>query len=160
MKALVTGGAGFIGSNLVDELIELGHDVIVIDNESAVSNEIFYWNPKAKNYKYDICNYELTKELYFGVDYVFHLAAQARIQKTIDEPIETVRINSLGTATVLECSRKANVKRLVYSSTSSAYGKNLIPNIESQTNDCLNPYSVSKVNGEELCKIYTNLYGL
>jgi UDP-glucose 4-epimerase len=160
MKALVTGGAGFIGSNLVDELLSLGYEVVVIDNESAVANEKFYWNSKAKNYKYDICDYNLTKDLYKDVDYVFHLAAQARIQRTINEPLETIRVNSLGTATVLECSRQAKVKRVIYSSTSSAYGKNLVPNIESQPNDCLNPYSVSKVSGEEICSIYTKVYGL
>jgi UDP-glucose 4-epimerase len=160
MKALVTGGAGFIGSHLVDALISQGYEVLVIDNESAVSNEKFYWNSKAENHVIDICNYEKTKNLYTKVDYVFHLAAQARIQRTINEPLETIRVNSLGTATVLECAKEASVKRVVYSSTSSAYGKNPVPNVETQPNDCLNPYSISKVNGEDLCRFYTNHHGL
>ena len=160
MKSLVTGGAGFIGSNLVDKLIEIGHEVVVIDNESAESNERFYWNDKAQNHKYDIRDYENTRPLYDGVDYVFHLAAESRIQPAIENPINAVSLNSVGTCTVLQCSKEAAVKRVVYSSTSSGYGMNQSPNIETQLDDCLNPYSVSKVNGEKLCKMYTHLYGL
>lgn len=160
MKSLVTGGAGFIGSNLVDRLLEMGHEVIVIDNEYSDAHDQFYWNDKAKNYKYDIRDYENTRPLYDGVDYVFHIAAEARIQPAIENPIEAVSINSVGTCTVLQCSREAGVKKVMYSSTSSGYGMNQTPNIETQQDDCLNPYSVSKVNGEKLCKMYTNLYGL
>jgi UDP-glucose 4-epimerase len=160
MKSLVTGGAGFIGSNLVDKLIELEHEVIVIDNEYSDVHEHFYWNDKAQNYKYDIRDYENTRPLYEGVDYVFHIAAEARIQPAIENPIEAVSINSVGTVTVLQCAREAGVKRVMYSSTSSAYGMNPHPNVETQPDDCLNPYSVSKVNGEKLCKMYTDLFGL
>ena len=160
MKSLVTGGAGFIGSNLVDRLIEIGHEVIVIDNEYSDVHDQFYWNDKAQNYKYDIRDYEKTRPLYDGVDYVFHIAAEARIQPAIQNPIEAVSINSVGTCTVLQCAREAGVKRVMYSSTSSGYGMNDSPNIETQPDDCLNPYSVSKVNGEKLCKMYTSLYGL
>lgn len=160
MKSLVTGGAGFIGSNLVDSLIKLGHEVIVIDNEYSDVHEHFYWNNNAHNYNYDIRDYENTRPLYDGVDYVFHLAAEARIQPAIQNPINAVSINSVGTCTVLQCAREAGVKRVMYSSTSSAYGMNNSPNIETQPDDCLNPYSVSKVNGEKLCSMYTKLYGL
>lgn len=160
MKVLVTGAAGFIGSNLVDELIKQGHEVIAIDNESAESNEEFYWNPKAQNYKYDIRDYENTRSLYDGVDYVFHIAAESRIQPAILNPIEAVSVNCVGTVTVLQCAREAEVKKVIYSSTSSGYGFNEPPNHENQPDDCLNPYSVSKVAGEKLCKMYTNLFGL
>lgn len=160
MKSLVTGGAGFIGSNLVDRLIEMGYEVIVIDNEHSDAHYQFYWNDKAQNCKYDIRDYEKTRPLYDGVDYVFHIAAEARIQPAIENPIEAVSINSVGTVTVLQCAREAGVKRLMYSSTSSAYGMNETPNVETQPDDCLNPYSVSKVNGEKLCKMYTDLFGL
>lgn len=160
MKSLVTGGAGFIGSNLVDRLIEMGHEVVVIDNEYSDAHDQFYWNDKAQNYKYDIRDYENTRPLYDGVDYVFHIAAEARIQPAIENPIEAVSINSVGTCTVLQCSREAKVKRVMYSSTSSGYGMNDSPNIETQSDDCLNPYSISKVNGEKLCAMYTKLYGL
>ena len=160
MKSLVTGGAGFIGSNLVDRLLEMGHEVVVIDNEYSDVHEQFYWNDKAKNYKYDIRDYENTRPLYDGVDFVFHLAAESRIQPAIENPIEAVSLNSVGTCTVLQCSREAGVKRVMYSSTSSGYGMNESPNVETQPDDCLNPYSVSKTNGEKLCKMYTSLYGL
>jgi len=159
-KSLVTGGAGFIGSNLVDRLLEMGHEVVVIDNEYSDAHDHFYWNDKAQNYKYDIRDYQNTRSLYDGVDYVFHIAAEARIQPAIENPIEAVSINSVGTVTVLQCAREAGVKRVMYSSTSSAYGMNPYPNVETQPDDCLNPYSVSKVNGEKLCKMYTDLFNL
>ena len=160
MKSLVTGGAGFIGSHLVDKLLEIGHEVVVIDSESAESNEKFYWNDKAQNYKYDIRDYEKTRPLYDGVDYVFHTAAEARIQPAILNPIEAVSVNCVGTVTVLQCAREAGVKKVIYSSTSSGYGFNEPPNEETQRDDCLNPYSVSKVAGEKLCKMYNDLFGL
>jgi UDP-glucose 4-epimerase len=160
MKALVTGGAGFIGSNLVDKLLEMDHEVVVIDNQSAECNEQFYWNSKANNHRLDICNYESTRSLYDDIDCVFHLAAESRLQPAILNPIEAVTKNAVGTCTILQCAREAGVKKVIYSSTSSAYGMNKYPNYETDPNDCLNPYSVSKVAGEELCKMYTNLYGL
>ena len=160
MKSLVTGGAGFIGSNLVDALLDMGHEVVVIDNEYSDAHDHLYWNDDADNYKYDIRDYENTRSLYDGVDYVFHLAAEARIQPAILNPIGAISINSVGTCTVLQCAREAKVKKLMYSSTSAAYGMNSQPNVETQPDDCLNPYSVSKVNGEKLCKMYTDLFGL
>lgn len=159
MKSLVTGGAGFIGSHIVDKLVELGHEVIVIDNESADA-EKFYWNSKAQNYKCDIRDYEKTRPLYDGVDYVFHLAAESRIGPAIENPVNAVSLNCVGTCTVLQCARESGVKRLVYSSTSSGYGNNPYPNVETQPDDCLNPYSVSKISGEKLCSMYTQLFGL
>jgi len=161
MKSIVTGGAGFIGSNLVDKLIELGHEVIVIDNESANSNDQFYYNEKATYAVEDIADYEKTRPLYDNADYVFHLAAESRIQPTIENPILAVRTNVLGTATVLQCAREAGVKKVMYSSTSSGYGLvNTPPLNETMPDDCLNPYSVAKVSGEKLCKMYTDLFGL
>ena len=159
MKSLVTGGAGFIGSNLVDKLVKLGHKVVVIDNEYSDVHEQFYYNNKAEYHNYDIRD-EATRNLYDGVDYVFHLAAEARIQPAVLNPIEAVSINSVGTCTVLQFAREAKVKRVIYSSTSSGYGLNPAPNVEAQPDDCLNPYSVSKVNGEKLCSMYTNLFGV
>jgi UDP-glucose 4-epimerase len=163
MKYLVTGGAGFIGSNLVDRLINDGHEVIVIDNESSDAHDKFYWNEKANNYKYNICDYELCSDVFnrHRPDMVFHIAAEARIQPCIIDPIKAIETNIVGTGTILQLSRKYEVKRVIYSSTSSAYGlKNTPPLIETMPNDCLNPYSVSKTSGEELCKMYSKLYGL
>ena len=161
MKYLVTGGAGFIGSNIVNSLVDAGHGVVVIDNESSDAHEYFHYNDKAKYYKHDICDYDKIKHLFEGVDTVFHCAAEARIQPAIINPLKAVMTNSYGTCSVLQAAREAGVRRVVYSSTSSAYGLvNEIPNVETQPEDCLNPYSVSKVSGEKLCKMYSDLFGL
>ena len=160
MISLVTGGAGFIGSNLVDYLIEQGHEVICVDNESAECNDKFYWNDKACNIIGDITDYDFIKNCFKDVDYVFHLAAESRLQPAIKNPIEAVYKNCVGTTTVLQCAREAGVKRFVYSSTSSGYGFNPSPNVETQPDDCLNPYSASKVAAEKFCKMYSDLYGL
>jgi len=158
MKYLVTGGAGFIGSNLVDSLIAMGNEVIVIDNSSTKEKK--YWNKKAKNYTNNINNYNDTKDLYIGVDCVFHMAAECRIQNTIKNPLKAIETNVLGTTTVLQCSLEAGVNKVIYSSTSSAYGNNPVPYVETQKEDCLNPYSLSKVSGEKICKMYSDLYGI
>ena len=161
MKYLVTGGAGFIGSNIVDKLISLGHDVVCIDDESAECHEQFYWNDKAQNYKYDICDYDLVAPLFKDIDCVFHVASDARIQPAILNPKKSIQSNAVGTANVLELCRVNNVDRLIYSSTSSSYGKRaLLPNQETQTPDPLTPYSAAKVFGENLARVYFNLYGL
>ena len=160
MISLVTGGAGFIGSNLVDYLIQQGHEVICVDNESAECNDKFYWNDKACNIIGDITDYDFIKNCFKDVDYVFHLAAKSRLQPAIKNPIEAVYKNCVGTTTILQCAREAGVKRFVYSSTSSGYGFNPSPNVETQPDDCLNPYSASKVAAEKFCKMYSDLYGL
>ena len=161
MRALVTGGAGFIGSNIVDELLNRGHEVIVIDNESAEENDRFYWNDKAENHKIDICDYEKIEPLFEGVDWVFHLAAQSRIQPAVKNPTRTVRVNCEGTTNILQASRMNKVKKVIYSSTSACYGLiNEPPLHEDMTTDCLNPYSVTKVAAEDICSMYTRLFRL
>ena len=156
--SLVTGGAGFIGSHIVEQLISLGHEVVVVDNEYS-DNENFYWRKDTYNVNIDITDKAL-KNAFTNVDYVFHLAAEARIGPAIENPVNAVNINTIGTCNVLQCARDAGVKKVMYSSTSSGYGLNTSPNIETQPDDCLNPYSVSKVAGEKICKMYTDLYGL
>jgi UDP-glucose 4-epimerase len=161
MKYLVTGGAGFIGSHIVDKLISLGNDVVCIDDESAECHEQFYWNDKAQNYKYDICDYDLIAPLFDGVNCVFHVASDARIQPAILNPKKSIQSNAVGTANVLELCRLNKVDRLIYSSTSSAYGKEaILPNQETQPSNPLTPYSAAKVFGENLATVYYNLYGL
>lgn len=159
-KCLVTGGAGYIGSNLVNKLIDLEHSVTVLDNESSKYINTPAWNDKALNLKLDITNYHNTLSAYKGIDYVFHMAAEVRVQESIENPIRTFERNVVGTATVLECARQAGVKRVVLSSTSAIYGRNIIPNIETQVDDPLNPYSVSKLSAEKIAKMYYELYGL
>jgi UDP-glucose 4-epimerase len=156
---LVTGGLGFIGSNLVNKLVDK-NTVTVVDNESSDAHDQFYWNNNAKNYKLDIKDYEKTKNLYKNVDYVFHMAAEVRIQESINNPIRTFEKNVLGTTTVLQCSKEMGVKRVILSSTSAIYGKNLLPNTEDQKESLLNPYSVSKFSAEKIFKMYYELYKL
>jgi len=160
-KSLVTGGAGFIGSHVVDGLLELGHDVIVIDNETSDGHDDYYWNEKCDNHKLDICDYDSISSLFKGVDYVFHLAAKASVQASVDNPIPTVRTQVIGTINVLESARLNGVERLAYSSTSAAYGKNNpIPNQEDMREDPLNAYAIGKLSGEQLVKSYYALYGM
>ena len=164
-KAIVTGGNGFIGSHIVDALVnnEEFDEIRIIDNRSSESHEQFYINksPKVMNWIYDIGDYDLIKDLFKDVDVVFHLAAESRIQPAIQNPTLATKTNVNGTCNVLQAAREAGCDRVIYSSTSSAYGlKNKPPLKETMPNDCLNPYSVTKVAGEELCKMYTKLFGL
>lgn len=160
-KIIVTGGCGFIGSHIVDKLINLNHEVIVIDDLSASENEKFYFNDKAKYFKIDICEKDLLDPLFEKVDYVFHLAAESRIQPAIINPNRAYRVNVIGTLNILELSKKYKIKRLIYSSTSSVYGlTDKLPTNEKVEIDCLNPYSHSKFLGEELFRYYAKMYNL
>ena len=160
MRHLVTGAAGFIGSHVVDRLVLDGHEVVAIDNESAECNSEFYWNNQAEKITSDISRYDDIEKHFEGVDCVFHLAAESRIQPTIKNPVKAAQVNVVGTCNVLQASRVHGARRVIYSSTSSAYGLvNKPPLVETMPNDCLNPYSVTKVGGEELCKMYHHLFG-
>lgn len=158
--SLVTGGCGFIGSHIVDSLVSLGHKVIVIDDLSAPENDKFFFNKKAEYHELDVSS-EDCSTLFKGVDCVFHLAARSRIQPTIGSPNECFEVNVVGTQRVLDWSRMNSVKRFVYSGTSSLYGhQNTIPFQPNMPSDCLNPYSLSKWMGEQICKLYHQLYGV
>lgn len=159
IKCLVTGAAGFIGSSVVDELVKIGHKVIAIDDESA-NNEIFFWNKKAENYKLSICEYEAIVPLFKNIDYVFHIAAESRIANSIENPLKTYNTNIIGTHNVLKSALINKVSRVVFSSTSSIYGLNSPPNLESDKDNCLNPYSISKLAAENICKFFLNSYNL
>jgi len=157
--SIVTGGAGFIGSHIVEKLKRLDHMVVVIDNEYS-DNDNFHWRKDTLNVNIDITDYKALKQACTGADYIFHLAAEARIGPAIENPVNALNINTMGTCNVLQCAREVGAKKVLYSSTSSGYGLNEAPNVETQPDDCLNPYSVSKIAGEKLCKMYTDLYGL
>ena len=161
--ALVTGGAGFIGSHVVDDLKDRGLDVIVVDDESARSNDRFFWRKDTKNLAVDICHTDEIDRIFSSdkPDYVFHLAAQSRIQTTMEDPAKACKTNFVGTCNLLQSARTHGVKKFLYSSTSSAYGlKNNPPHKETMERDCLNPYSVTKVAAEDLCKMYHALWGV
>lgn len=163
MKTVITGGCGFIGSNLVDELINLNNEVIVIDNLSSDAHDEFYYNKKATYYKDDITNKHIINGIFerHKPDYVFHLAAEARIQNCINDPIKAYNVNTTGTLNILEASRMFGVKRIMFSSTSAIYGLNdTLPQTEKLRPDCLNMYSYSKLFSEGLFKLYSETYNV
>ena len=158
-KCLVTGGAGFIGSHLVDALIEKGHEVLVIDNLSTGKKE--YVNPKARFFELDLRELDKIKPLFEGVDYVFHEAALPRIPLSIEKPLETNDINIKGTLNVLVAAKDAGVKKVIYASSSSVLGEEAaLPMKEDAPCHPLNPYALQKYVGELYCKIFSDIYGL
>lgn len=160
-KSLVTGGAGFIGSHIVDRLLQLGHEVVVIDNESSDGHDNYYWNSSAINHKLDVCDISSIQSCFSDVNYVFHLAAKVSVQESVEEPLPTFITNALGTANVLECSRLAGVERFVYSSTSACYGEeNPVPSLETMREDPINSYAIGKLSGEQMVKSYNKLFGM
>jgi UDP-glucose 4-epimerase len=159
LKTLVTGGCGFIGSNLVDLLVDRGHDVVVIDNLS--SKGVPHFNRNATYFIEDLTEYDKVQHLFEGVDCVYHMASEVSIQYCVEYPNESMRNNILSTTNTLEASRAHGVKRVVFSSTSAVYGNSLfLPSIETNTTECFNTYSISKYTGEQLCKMYYDLYGM
>jgi len=166
MRCIVTGGAGFIGSNLVDKLIDGGHEVIIFDNLSTGQQKNI--NPKAKFFLIDIAHQpyfenKTMKDIMSGVDVVFHLAALARVQPSIENPIEYHNVNINGTLNMLDACRKYGVKRFVFSSSSSVYGdvrEEDLPTSENSELNPMSPYALHKLVGEQYCKLYSELYGL
>ena len=158
-KAVVTGGAGFIGSHLVDALIERGYTVHVIDNLSGGKSERI--NPNAHFHNVDIRDIDLITSIIHGADAVFHLAALPRVQYSIDEPVETNAVNASGTLNVLHASKEGGVKRVVYSASSSAYGNSpVLPLHEELPARPVSPYGLQKYIGEEYARLYAELHGL
>ncbi len=158
-KALVTGGAGFIGSHLVDALIDKGYEVSIIDNLSSGKRE--YINPKANFFELDIRDFEKIRPIFEGMDFVFHLAAIPRIPLSIEKPLETNDTNITGTLNVLVASKEAGVKRVIYTSSSSVYGEQSeLPMKEDMFPRPLNPYALQKYVGELYCRIFSEIYKL
>jgi len=159
MKCLVTGGAGFIGSNLVDELVRQGCQVLVIDNLSGGKKGNI--NPKCEFFKKDIRSYKSIGPLFKGVDYVFHLAALPRVQYSIENPLKTNETNVTGTLNVLKASHEAGVKKVIYSASSSAYGdQKKMPLKENFPAQPKSPYGLQKHIGELYCRVWSQVYGL
>jgi len=158
-RCLVTGGAGFIGSNLVDELIARGNEVIVIDN--LVTGKIENLNPLAEFHEIDIRDFEAIKPLFEGVDYVFHIAALPRVQPSIEDPLTFHTVNVNGTLNVLKASADAKVKKVIFSSSSSIYGnQEKMPLKEDMPVNPISPYALQKYLGELYCRLFSQIYGL
>ena len=162
-KSIITGGAGFIGSNLTDHLIKVGHKVIVLDNFVSGKKENLSHHKK-KNLK--IVKVDISKNInldkYFkGVDYVFHLAGLAEIIPSIKNPKKYFINNVLGTLNVLEAAKKVKIKKFIYAASSSCYGvpKNL-PTSEKSKIDLKHPYALTKYMGEELVMKYASIYNM
>ncbi len=158
-KAVVTGGAGFVGSHVVDALVADGFQVEVIDNLSGGKKENVH--PKATLHVLDIRDYEKILPVIDGAEFVFHLAALPRVQYSIDYPEETNSVNIGGTLSVLRASHAGKVTRLVYAASSSAYGnQQTMPLSEDMPADPLSPYGLQKYVGELYAKVFADVYGL
>jgi UDP-glucose 4-epimerase len=157
MKCIVTGGAGFIGSHLVDQLIKKGYKTVVIDDLSAGKKENL--NPKADFYQLDICDFEKIKPLFKGVDYVFHLAAIPRVPVSIEDPVGTSKINVLGTINVFKAAADNKIKKIVFASSSAVYGDQDKPLLkESMILNPKSPYGLQKLIGEQFAKLFVDIY--
>src|SRR3984957_2152123 len=162
MRYLVTGGAGFIGSNTVDELVRRGHDVVVLDDLSA--GKTANLAPAASKIKFvqeSITNMEAVREACRGVDGVIHLAAQTSVPRSINDPVETNLINVDGTLNVLVAARDARVKRVVFACSCAVYGKtSALPIQENTALAPISPYGLTKQVGEAYGRVFEELYGL
>ena len=160
-KVVVTGGAGFIGSNLVDTLIDYDIDVVVIDNLST--GKIDNIHKKANFLQYDLSSISLETlvHIFHDVDVVFHLAALARVQPSIENPFPYHSANVNATLNVLYAAYKSGVKKVVYSASSSCYGDTLkIPQQEKDPTNPLSPYGLQKYIGEQYCRMFSHVYDL
>jgi nucleoside-diphosphate-sugar epimerase len=156
---LVTGGAGFIGSHLVDALVERGLEVRVIDDFSTGRRDNL--NPRAALFEADIRNLAAIQPAFAGVDCVFHVAAMPRVGLSIERPAETHAVNVDGTLSVLLAARDARVRRVIYSSSSSVYGEQVsMPLEEAMTPNPLSPYALQKLVGEQYARLFHRLYGM
>lgn len=161
MKALVTGGAGFIGSHIVERLLKDGHEVIVLDDFSTGHRSNLSDNEALAIVEGDISNPDTVKENMAGIDWVFHKAAVASVPKTVNDPVGSSAVNYQGTLHLLEAARNNNVKRFVFASSAALYGDEpTLPKVETMCPVTLSPYAVDKLASEFACGMYTKLYGL
>ena len=161
MKCLVTGGAGFIGSHLVDKLIELGHKVYIVDNLYTGKRENI--NKKARFFESDITNWSDLQKIFTETkpEYVFHEAAIPRMPVSIEDPVGTSKENILGTINVLKAAVDAGVKKFIFASSSSVYGdQKTLPLKEDMLPNPMSPYGLQKHVGELNLRLFSSLYGL
>lgn len=161
-KFLVTGGAGFIGSNIVSALLEKGFTVKILDNFSSGKREnLKGLENDIELIEGDVRSYHIVQESVKGVDIVLHQAALPSVPRSIKDPITSNEVNVNGTLNILEASVGANVKKVIYASSSSVYGDNpQLPKHESMMPNPLSPYAVSKLSGEKYCSVFSRIYGI
>lgn len=158
-KVVITGGAGFIGSHIVDAYLEKGYDVHIIDNLSGGKMERV--SKDANFHKVDIRNIDDIRPIIKGAEYVFHTAALPRVQYSIENPIETNDVNVNGTLNVLIAAAEGDVGKVVYSASSSAYGnQKVMPLVETMPTGPLSPYGLQKHIGEQKCRVWSEVYNL
>jgi len=164
MKYLVTGGAGFIGSNIVKELLKRYQAVIVLDNFATGKRKNLFEFRNNKNFELvegDLRSFHIVRSLVKDVDYILHQGALPSVPRSINDPITTNDVNILGTLNILEAAKEFGVKRVVYASSSSVYGNSkTLPKVEDMPVQPLSPYSLSKYTAERYCQIYYRIYGL
>jgi len=161
IKSIVTGGAGFIGSNLVDRLVQEGHKVIVLDNfvSGKKRNLSHHSKQNVKIINLDITNNKNLNKYFKGVNYVFHLAGLAEIVPSIKNPRKYFINNTLGTLNILEAAKKVKIKKFIYAASSSCYGlPKKIPTLETEKIDTNHPYAFTKFLGEKIVINYANLF--
>ncbi len=168
-RYLVTGGAGFIGSHIVEALVRRGESVVVLDdfstgrrqNLEAALRPRASGAPEPDVIEGDIRDKSAVRRALRGVTHVLHQAALPSVQRSVEDPISSHEVNASGTLHLLVASREAGVKRFVYASSSSAYGDSpVLPKVETMTPAPLSPYAVSKLAGEQYCRVFHGLYGL
>jgi UDP-N-acetylglucosamine/UDP-N-acetylgalactosamine 4-epimerase len=159
---LVTGGAGFIGSHIVEELVRRGEHVRVLDNFSTGKREnLAPYLEQIELIEGDIRSYHIVREVVEGADYIFHQGALPSVPRSINDPITTNEVNVGGTLNILDAARDAGVKRVVYASSSSVYGENAaLPKQEDMMPQPISPYAVAKLTGEKYCHVFSRTYGL
>jgi len=164
LSFLVTGGAGFIGSNIVAELLRQGHKVRVLDNFSTGKRENvkgFIDNPNFSLIEGDLRSLHIVRDSLKGVDFVLHQGALPSVPRSINDPVTTNEVNIAGTLNILEASKEFRVRRVIYASSSSVYGDSeQLPKVEEMAVRPLSPYALTKYAGERYCQLYFKLYGL
>lgn len=162
MKYLVTGGAGFIGSNIAHELLERGEQVRIIDNFSTgLRSNIIEIQDSIELIDGDIRDFWTVREAVEGIDYILHQAALPSVPRSISNPLTSNSVNIDGTLNLLEASRQADVRRIVMASSSAVYGDTpVLPKHEEMSRNPLSPYAITKMANEEYCRVYYELYGL
>jgi nucleoside-diphosphate-sugar epimerase len=162
MRYLVTGGAGFIGSNTVDELVRRGHSVVVLDDlSSGKEDNLAEVRNKITYIKGSITDIEVVRKAMHEAEYVLHLAARTSVPRSVKDPIETNKINIDGTLNVLVAAKELKVKRVVFAASSSAYGETpTLPKVETMQPEPISPYGVTKYVGELYSQTFGRCYGL